>query len=233
MDASVAILKLKKPKLVREIEFKFGVPLYADIGSLVNEAEALARKNGWALNPREESNRSVRYFDVVETHILALRNQTIREVTKYDESGNARSIRYDYKTGTEKRFEANMLSPGILPPDKIFEYIPDGFYRDGESGLYKPLSFAANAETHHIKIGMAKEGTLLEVKFDHFKIGGDGEFRELEIELKKNNGIRGSNVMFKELVALFDSILSGKYSLFHYSSQKYTRVLFSLITPTK
>jgi len=98
---------LKKLKLSREREHKFGIDLAVNIESLVDEASSLAEKNGWKPKSREESNRAIRYFDIIDTYILALRNQTIREVTRYDILGNIQSIRYDYKTGNKKRFEAS------------------------------------------------------------------------------------------------------------------------------
>ena len=109
MDALIAQAKLQKPELVREWEKKFVIPLSADIGKIVRDAEALARKNGWELQPREESNRRMTYFDTPEYHVF-LRNQTIRQVVRFDEDGTER-VRVDYKTGKRRRFEASLPAP--------------------------------------------------------------------------------------------------------------------------
>lgn len=229
MDATLPEPSLKKPELVREWEKKFTIPLSADIGGIVEKAESLAKANGWEIRPREESRRSVSYFDNPENYIALKRNQTIRQVIRLDGNGNEMGIRYDYKTGMKKRYEATLESPMMLSTEKIFDYMPEGFCEDQDKIFYKALSAVANASTDHIKIKVQRRGVLLEVKFDHFIVENGGAFRELEIELKKKSdrGMAHSRISLDVLSESFGTGLS-QYGVFAHDAQKYTHVLASI-----
>ena len=204
----------------REIELKFNVPLYQDIGELVDlvssRVEHDIKAHGKHADKIAEPFTRVRayyYFDDDKLSVLH-DNATIREI--YGIGTFDRPYRIQFKQGRiDDRFESEADHfAKYVPPEEIIKCLKIPISK------YGPLSEVARSDSMHLKWFLKHKG--IEIKLDRFNVYGGNSFGELEFEWKGDEPDKA----IKHLKQFVEPIAS-KLKLQEVNVQKYARVMWA------